>query len=242
MSKLDGKNALIFGGTGGVGEGIVRSFLNEGATVVVPSRSQESLEKLRGYLESAGNSLSETLGDRFVPIVGDLSQIESAESLRDEVLNKVGHLNAVVASINGRWNEDIPLTKTSLKDWKRMLDSNLTSHFIAARTFLPVLQKGSSYTLIGGAAAEEAMPKYGLVCVPAAGQLMLTQVLIEEMKGSGVRINEVVLHSYIATRDRARDGHPEWITADEVGKYTAWLASEEASMVTGSIIRLYQHP
>jgi hypothetical protein len=44
---------------------------------------------------------------------GDLSQIESAENLRDEVLNKVGRLDAVVASINSRWNEDIPLVKTS---------------------------------------------------------------------------------------------------------------------------------
>lgn len=235
MGKLDGKIALIAGGTGGVGEGIVQGFLNQGATVVVPSRSQESLEQLRGYLE-------ESASDRFIPIVADLSQIEGAESLRHEVLNKVGHLDAVVASINGRWNEDIPLTKTSFADWQRMLDSNLTSHFIAARTFLPVLKRGSSYTLIGGAAAEQAMPNYGLVCIPAAGQLMLTQVLIEEMKGSGVRINEVVLHSYIATRERPNDGHPEWITADEVGKYTAWLASDEASMVTGSIIRLYQHP
>jgi NAD(P)-dependent dehydrogenase (short-subunit alcohol dehydrogenase family) len=138
--------------------------------------------------------------------------------------------------------QDIPLVKTSLDDWRWMLESNLTSHFIAARTFLPVLQRGSSYTLIGGGAAEQAIPNYGLVFVPAAGQVMLTQVLVEENKGSGIRINEVVLHSLIATRERPGDGHPEWLTADEVGAYTAWLASDEASMVTGSIIRLYQHP
>jgi 3-oxoacyl-[acyl-carrier protein] reductase len=234
MAKLDGKIALIPGGTGGVGEGIVRGFLNAGATVVVPSRREESLEKLR-------RQLGESAGDRFVPLVGDLSQTESAEALRDQAMEKVGRIDAVVASLNGRWNQDIPLTKTSLDDWKQMLDSNLTAHFIAARTFLPVLEYGSSYTLIGGGAAEAAMPNYGPVCVPAAGQLMLTQVLVEENKGSGIRINEVVLHSLIATRERASDGHPEWITADEVGAYTAWLASEEASMVNGSIIRLYQH-
>lgn len=235
MAKLDGKIALIAGGTGGVGEGIVRAFLKEGATVVVPSRSSENLEQLRGYL-------GERSGDHFVPVVGDMSDTESSEKLRDEVINKVGRLDAVVASINGRWNEDIPLVKTSLDDWRRMVESNLTSHFIAARTFLPVLQRGSSYTLIGGGAAEQAIPNYGLVCVPAAGQVMLTQVLVEENKGSGIRINEVVLHSLIATRERPGDGHPEWLTADEVGAYTAWLASDEASMVTGSIIRLYQHP
>jgi 3-oxoacyl-[acyl-carrier protein] reductase len=235
MEKLDSKIALIAGGTGSVGEGIVRAFLKQGATVVVPSRTAERLEQLRGYL-------GELAKDRFIPVTGDMNEIETAERLRDEVLNKVGRLDAVVASLNGRWNENLPLIKVSLADWRRMLDSNLTSHFIAARTFLPVLERGSSYTLIGGGAADYAVPNYGPVCVPAAGELMLTQVLIEEMKGSGVRINEVVVNSYIVTRERSGEGHPEWITADEVGRYTAWLASDEASMVSGTIIRLKEHP
>lgn len=171
-----------------------------------------------------------------------MSDTESAEKLRDEVMNLVERLDAVVASINCRWNDDLPLLKVSLDDWRRMLESNLTSHFIGARTFLPVLTRGSSYTLIGGGAADQAIPNYGPVCVPAAGQLMLTQVLVEENKGSGIRINEVVLHSLIATRERPGDRHPEWLTADEVGAYTAWLASDSARMVTGSIISFYQHP
>jgi NAD(P)-dependent dehydrogenase (short-subunit alcohol dehydrogenase family) len=233
MGKLEGKIALIAGGTGGVGEGITRAFLQEGATVVVTSRKKENLDRLR--------DLTKDVSTRFVPIVGDMSDTDSADNLRNQILDKVERLDAVVASLNGRWNEDIPLTKTSLDDWKRMLDSNLTSHFIAARTFLPVLQRGSTYTLIGGGAADKAIPNYGLVCVPAAAEIMLTNVLIEENKSSGIRINEVVLNSLIATRERPNDGHPEWLTADEVGKYTAWLASDEASMVTGSIIRLYQH-
>lgn len=232
MGKLEGKITLIAGGTGGVGEGITQAFVKEGATVVVASRKKENLEKLRDSIVAST--------ERFVPIVGDMSDTDSADILLNQVLDKVGRLDAVVASLNGRWNENIPLTKTSLDDWKRMLDSNLTSHFIAARTFLPVLQRGSTYTLIGGGAADKAIPNYGLVCIPAAAEIMLTNMLIEENKGSGVRINEVVLNSLIATRERPNDGHPEWLTADEVGRYTAWLASDEASMVTGSIIRLYQ--
>lgn len=234
MNKLAGKVALIAGGTGGVGEGIVRAFLQEGATVVVPSRTPDKLERLREYL-------GEPERDRLIPIEGEFSDFERAEQLRDRIMEKVTQLDAIVASINGRWNEDIPLIQTSLEDWRRMLESNLTAHFIAARTFLPVLQKGSSYTLIGGGAAEQAIPNYGLVSIPAAAQLMLTQILVAESKGTGIRINEVVLHSMIATRDRPGDDHPEWITANEVGQYTAWLATEEASMVSGSIIRLYQH-
>jgi NAD(P)-dependent dehydrogenase (short-subunit alcohol dehydrogenase family) len=234
MNKLAGKVALIAGGTGGVGEGIVRAFLQAGATVVVPSRTPDKLDQLRDHL-------GELERDRLIPIEGDVSDFERAEQLRERVMERVTQLDAVVASINGRWNEDIPLIQTSLEDWRRMLESNLTAHFIAARTFLPVLPKGSSYTLIGGGAAEQAIPNYGLVCIPAAGQVMLTQILVAEGKEAGIRINEVVLHSPIATRERPGDEHPEWLTADEVGQYTAWLASDEASMVSGSIIRLYQH-
>lgn len=235
MGKLDGKTALISGGTGGVGEGIVRAFLNEGATVVVPSRSDDRLQQLDEQLKG-------TSTDRLILLVGDMSDVEPAEQLRQQILDKVGHIDAVVASLNGRWNEDIPLVQTSLEDWRRMIDSNLTAHFIAAKTFLPVLKPGSSYTLIGGGAALKPMPNYGLVCVPAAAEVMLTQVLIEEMKGSGIRINEVILNSYILTRERDGEGHPEWVTADEVGRYTAWLASDEASMVSGTIIQLNEHP
>lgn len=106
--------------------------------------------------------LGEIAGDRLIPLEGDFSDVESAEQLRDRIMAKVTHLDAIVASINGRWNKDIPLVQTSLDDWQRMLDSNLTAHFIAARTLLPVLQKGSSYTLIGGGAAEQAIPNYGI--------------------------------------------------------------------------------
>lgn len=173
MAKLEGKIALIALSTGSVGEGIVRAFLQEGATVVVPSRTQEKLEELRGYLAAT---------ECFIPIVGDMSDSDRSENCLDRILNQVGHLDAVVASLNGRWNEDIPLLKTSLEDWKRMLDSNLTSHFVAARTFLPVLKRGSTYTLIGGGAADQAIPNYGLVCIPAAAEIMLTQMLIEENK------------------------------------------------------------
>ena len=234
MEQLSGKTALIAGGTGGVGEGIVRAFLNAGATVIVPSRTQDRLQQLKEQLEVA-------VAEQLVPIVGDFSSIESAEALRQQIGDQVGQLDAIVASLSGRWNKDIPLANTSLEDWRRMIDSNLTAHFIAAKTFLPILKRGSSYTLIGGGAALKASQNYGLVCIPAAAEVMLTQVLIEEMKGSGVRINELILNSYIVTRDRDGEGHLEWITADEVGRYAAWLASEEASMVSGTIIQLNEH-
>ncbi len=97
MTTLNGKIAFIAGGAGNVGEGIVRSFLKAGATVITTSRKQEKLEELRGYLGDLAN-------DNFVPIVGDLGDLESAEKLRNQILEKFNRLDTVVASIGGTWS------------------------------------------------------------------------------------------------------------------------------------------
>lgn len=238
MNKLAGKVAFIPGGAGNVGEGIVRSFLQAGAIVAVPSRKAEKLAELRGYLGDIATD------ERFIPIVGEISQIDDAERIRDQILKRFGRLDIVVASLGGWWFGNKPVTEVAIAEWQQYLNSNLTSHFIAARTFLPLLkeQKGSSYTLIGGAAAEVPIPNVSLVSIPAAGQLMLAQLLIAENKNSSVRINEVIIHSWVATRASQENSQPTWITADDIGEFTAWLASDAASMVNGSILRLYEKP
>ncbi|MBU7585310.1 MAG: SDR family oxidoreductase [Nostoc sp. TH1S01] len=238
MNKLHNKVALILGGAGNVGEGIVRAFLKAGAIVVVPSRKPEKLEELRTYL----GELAEP--EKFIPIVGEITHIESAESIRDQLLKQFGQLDAVVASLGGWWFGNKPVTEVSITEWQQYLDSNLTSHFIAARTFLPVLKehKGASYTFIGGAAAEVPIPNVSPVSIPAAGQLMLTQVLMQENKGSAVRINEVIVHSWVATRTSKERSQPTWISADDIGEFTAWLASDAGAMVNGSLLRLYEKP
>jgi NAD(P)-dependent dehydrogenase (short-subunit alcohol dehydrogenase family) len=237
VKKLDGIIALIAGGTGNVGEGIVRAFLKEGATVVVPSRRAEALDQLREYLGPLATN-------NFVPLVGQIGQIEGAERLRDEILNRFGQLDAVVASLGSSWDGNLPLTQVPMEVWRQYLENNLTSHFVTARTFLPVLaqQKRGSYTLLGGSAAEVPIPNYSPVAIPAAGQLMLTKVVVEELRGSGVRINEVIANGWVLTRAKAGHGKSDWITADEIGAFTAYLASDEANMVNGSIINLNAVP
>jgi NAD(P)-dependent dehydrogenase (short-subunit alcohol dehydrogenase family) len=238
MSKFAGKVVLIPGGAGNVGEGIVRAFLSSGAIVAVPSRKAEKLEELRSYLGDIATT------ERFIPIVGEISQVDDAERIRDQILQQFGKLDAVVASLGGWWFGNKSITEVSITEWQQYIDSNLTSHFITARTFLPILreQKGASYTLIGGAAAEVPIPNVSLVSIPAAGQLMLAQVLIAENKNSAVRINEVIIHSWVATRASQEHSQPSWITSDDIGEFTAWLASDAASMVNGSVLRLYEKP
>lgn len=235
MGKLDGKIALIAGGTGGVGSGIVRGFLQEGATVVVPSRSPEKAEQLCEHLSFAI--------ERLVLITKDIRDSDAAQQIRDEILDRFGRLDAVVAALGMHWQQDLTLIEIPVNTWHQYMESNLTSHFIVARTFLPVLaqRRGTSYTFINGNSADLIIPKYSPISVTSAGQLKITQTVVEEMKGSSIRINSVIL-GLVHTPQRAADAKPEWITPNEVGTFTAWLASDEARMVSGSLIRLYERP
>ena len=236
MGKLDALVSVIAGGTGTVGEGVVRAFLRQGATVVVPSRSQEAIDRLRGFL--AGESL-----ERLSSLVGDLGDADDAARLRDEILGRHEHIDAVVASLGGTWEEKLKLVDVPVETWRTYGQSNLTPHYVAARTFLPVLanRNGTSYTLLGGLSAVVPVAGYSVVGINSAAQLMMARILMEEMKDTSVRINQVIL-GYVNTRTRAAYARPEWITADEVGAFCAYLASRDASMAAGGVIQLGNRP
>lgn len=235
MGKLDGKIILIVGGAGNVGEGVVPVFLKEGATVIVPSRRQESLDKLSDFI-------GDLAGDKLKPMVANISTLEGAEKLRDEIISQFGRLDGVLASIGGWWTGNKPLLEVDMETWENYLQSNLTSHFICAKTFIPVLTKtkGSSYTFLGGTAAELPLPKVSPVGITAAGQLMMVKILIAEMKGSGVRINEVIIQGMVKTRVMESHSESNWITPQQIGEFTSWLASDEAYMIADSILHLNQ--
>lgn len=230
MTKLAGKVAYIAGGAGNVGEGIVRAFLEAGATVITSSRKRGKLDQLRSLL-------SDTATDKLVTLTADLGDIASTEHLRDQIIDQFGHLDTVVASIGGTWNRGVPLTEVSMDEWQQYLFTNLTTHFVTARAFLPVLANtdGSSYIFMGGGAAKTPIPNYSVVSIPAAGQLMMAQVVMQEMADSGVRVTQAIANSLVNTRASRERAKPDWLTADEIGHYIAWLASDEGAITNGTV-------
>jgi NAD(P)-dependent dehydrogenase (short-subunit alcohol dehydrogenase family) len=187
LPSLTGKHVLVAGGAGQIGFPIVAACLASGATVVVPSRSQARLDALRG-------KLSDSVASRLVPLVGSIGEVPGAEALRDEIARRVGTLHGVVASLGG-WFTGKALTELDIADWNRVLHDNLTTHFVAARTFIPVLQasgKGGAYIFLSGPAGEVPRPMSGAVSVAVAGEKMLVRVLAEEVAGTGVRVQELV--------------------------------------------------
>jgi 3-oxoacyl-[acyl-carrier protein] reductase len=222
---LHEKIVLIAGGAGEVGEGIVRAFLAEGATVVVPSRSAKKLRALRS---------SQTDDGALITKVADVGTEDGPALLRDWIADEVGPLDAVVASLGGWW-QGRPLTDVSLDTWHEVLDMGLTTHFNVAKTFIPVLagRPGANYTFINGAAGLDPIPGAGPLSVSSAGQFMLKDVMAAE--NETVRINTLVLATPVRTRSRP-DGDEDWLTADDAGAYAVYLAGDAATDTHGETI------
>jgi NAD(P)-dependent dehydrogenase (short-subunit alcohol dehydrogenase family) len=238
MASLDGKICLVAGGTGTVGEEIVKAFVEAGATVVVPSRSRQKLDGLSAFV-----GLPASAADRLFLLEGRLDDPADAERLREEVVSRHGALHAVVASLGGTWEDQLPLVEVSMETFRSYQDSNLNAHLITARTFLPLLarRKGTSYTLLGGVSAVVPIARYSPVAINSAAQLMMAKILMEEMKDTPVRINQVMF-GVIHTRARAASARPEWVTAREVGDFVAYLASDAGRMISRGILQFGDRP
>lgn len=229
MTELTGMTAIVAGGTGSVGRVLVRAMLDGGARVVVPSRSEEKLERLRA-----------TVGEhekRLLAIEGDIGDERAAGRLLEQITAQVGHVDAAVATL-GHFVAAPSVLAASTADLERVIEGYLLAHFVVARTLVPALSKrGGSYTFINGPLAFRPMyPGTGLVSIVTAAQAMLARVTMQEMATSAVRVNEVVLHTPFGWGDG--DARKGAVSQEEVGRYVALLASSRGSAVRGQTIEL----
>lgn len=212
---------FVAGGAGAVGEGIAEQLLAAGARVVITSRSPDKLAEVADRLRASTDD-----DDRVVAVAGDLATPVAAATLRDDVLSRVGELDAVVASLGGWWSGS-RVVDLDLATWQSVIDRGLTAHFATATAFLPLIAQrdGASYTMINGAGGVSGpVPQSGPVSVSAAGQAMLTKVLAAEHADEPVRINSLVLMTPVITRARP-EGRDEWLTAGDAGRYVVHLVS-----------------
>lgn len=215
---LAGRKVLVAGGTGDVGEGIVRQALAAGADVVVPARSPERAALLQERVPHPRLSIVEAA----------FSVPEEADALRRR-LREYGPLDGIVASIGG-WHQGPLLLETTPDAWQAMLGSHLTPHFALARAFLrgDALVPHGTYVQVLGIAAEQAVPRAGPVSITAAAVDMLGRVLQAESQSGGPRVCQLMIRSPVATRRRERV-RPEWPTADDVGRAAVGLLADAHS-------------
>ncbi|MGW6483963.1 SDR family oxidoreductase [Streptomyces sp. NPDC055059] len=225
LPDLSGRRVAVPGGTGAVGEGVVRSYLAAGADVVVPTRTQERAEEFRRVLGDAAT-------DRLHLVVHDYTTFAGAEQLAEEMERRLGGVDDVVAPIGGWWAGK-RLWEIDESDWQNAFVGLAAAHVAVLRAFLPRLKARGAYTLIVGASAFTPVPGSSLVSMEQAALLMMRQVAQAEAAGQQ-RVFALVLGP-VRTR-LADSGDPDWVSADQVGAVA--VAASAAASVGGSEIRL----
>ncbi|MDN3059771.1 SDR family oxidoreductase [Streptomyces sp. SRF1] len=228
LPGLSGHRALVPGGTGAVGEGVVRGYLAAGADVVVPTRTRARVEEFRAVLGEAATG-------RLHLVVHDYTTFTGAEQLAEEMERRLGGIDDVVAPIGGWWAGK-RLWKIDEADRQSAFVDLTTAHLAVVRACLPRLNARGASTLIVGDSAFTSIPGSGLVSMKQAALLMMQQVIAAELDGEQ-RAFDLVLGP---VRTRLVDsGDPAQVTAGQVG--TVAVAASAAAAVSGRQIRLRNH-
>ena len=217
MDQLQNKIVIVGGGTGRVGEGLVRSFLMEGARVIVPVRSASKEQRLRSYI-------GELDAGRLICLPTHVGEEGSIQEFRSRVLENFGRVDLAVACL-GCWYYGYPLHRMPYRDWQMILHDNLDTHFLFMKNFLSILheQNDGVFAMINGSPSEMIIPEEGVTSIVAAAQAMMSRALAEEAKNSQVRVYSLTVYNPVRTRDRGQTVMPDWPTAEDLGTYIVKL-------------------
>jgi NAD(P)-dependent dehydrogenase (short-subunit alcohol dehydrogenase family) len=243
--KLREKVAIVTGGSKGIGLGCVRVFAKYGCKVVIAARGQEAGKSVAEELTAVGHMAL------FIPT--DVTSAAGMQRMIDMTVERFGRLDCIVN--NAGWHPPaMTIDQTSVEDYESLLRLNLVSAFIGCKLAIPHLRKtrgniinmSSEVGLIGQAAA----PSY---VSTKAGQIGLTKALALDLAPDGVRVNAVcpagvmtplmqewanTQYDPTAALKMVDTWHPigRMATIEEIGEVCAFLASDEASFVTGQAI------
>jgi NAD(P)-dependent dehydrogenase (short-subunit alcohol dehydrogenase family) len=174
--SLDGKVAVITGGTQGIGLAIAKEFVENGATVVVTGRNQDGLDQA---VTQIGPNASGVRADAGSPAAMD--------AMLKDVKARHGRLDAVVT--NAVADDHAPLGKITEEQFDKMIGTNLKGVLFAVQSAAPLMVSGGSIILIGSTASvapPAGMSIYGAI---KAGLHGMVRALIQDVQGTGVRIN-----------------------------------------------------
>ena len=216
---------MVAGGSGGIGECIVKALTADGFRVYVPTRAGDNSERLRAYM---GDS------EKLVLISTDLCVEDEVSILRSAIADDAGTLDAVVVSVGSRYF-GYRLHRMPRDDWDSIIRDNLTTHFNIQHAFVDMLksQNQGVYITLIGPEAESIHSEEGVVSILAGAQKMMTRVIAHDLSDSKVRVHTVTAHTPVATRSRGENTNPDWIGAIDLGRYVAALVEGRAPESNG---------
>jgi NAD(P)-dependent dehydrogenase (short-subunit alcohol dehydrogenase family) len=180
MGKLNGKVALITGGSSGIGLAAAKLFVAEGAKVAITGRNQVAL-----------NAAVEELGTtNALAIQADASDPTNAEKAVSAAVEKFCGLDVVFA--NAGIPANTPVGGTELSVFEEVLKVNVTGVFFTVQAALPHLKSGASVILNGSVLAKAGAPGWSAYAASKGAVTSMARVLASELSPRGIRVNTVV--------------------------------------------------
>ena len=238
MSRFSGRRAIVTGGGRGIGEAVARRLYDEGASVMVVSRTEAEV----GAVASA-------LGERALPHVADVSLEADVQGIVDRALEVWGRIDVVVN--NAGIDDDCPFLEVQAESWQRVLGVNLTGPFLVSQRAARAMATsgGGAFVHIASIAALAGDGEQVAYGASKAGLLGLNRIMALELARHGIRSN-VVHPGYTATpltRQYVGEEMYEYMMGgfaripqgrmalpEEIAAAVAFLASDDAAAITGT--------
>jgi 3-oxoacyl-[acyl-carrier protein] reductase len=238
MFNLSGRVALVTGASRGIGRAIASRLAEQGATVVAAARGDHAADTARG-ITAAGRSAE------WVSL--DVTDAAAVEKLPGEIVERHGRLDILVS--NAGIARDQLLMRMKREDWDAVLATNLTATFLLAQAAMRPLLKQRSGRIIAissvvGQTGNAGQSNYAAA---KAGLIGFAKALAREVASRGVTVN-VVAPGLIDTdmvKAIAEEAQADWAariplarlgTVDDVAAAVCFLASDEASYITGQVL------
>ena len=234
--RLEGKVALVTGGGSGIGEAISHRFADEGATVIVVDIN-----------DVPAKQVATDIGPSAHAEVADVSDPDSVRELIDRVVKEHGRLDIAVnnAGIGG---PSAPVGEYPLDGWRQVMSVNLDGVFYSMRYQIPAMLKngGGSIVNMGSVLSSVGIGQSGAYVAAKHGLVGLTKTAAIEYSKEGIRVNAVgpgFIDTPLLRKPEAAEIvkgitalHPigRLGTSEEIASVVAFLASDEASFVSGS--------
>jgi NAD(P)-dependent dehydrogenase (short-subunit alcohol dehydrogenase family) len=238
MARLDGKVAVVTGGSSGIGLATAKRFSDEGAFVFIVGRRQSELDKA-----------VKTIGKNVAAIRADVSKTEDLDRLYKEVAAKKGKVDIVVASAG--IVEMVPTPAVTPEHFDKTFNTNARGAYFTVQKALPIMNDGGSVILVGSGVWLKGYPAYGTYAATKAALRSFVRTWTTELKDRKIRANVIspgavetpIIDGQFPTKEAA-DGAREWFKSiiplgrlgepEEIASAALFLASDESSYVLGN--------